>query len=546
MRRATRPKSAGPRAILFLFSAVLLALAGAYHAGSFADDKPADAALPPDLARVPADGLMVESINVSQLWNHATIQQLRQQAAKLVADVADPIEKKIGLPIADMSRVTFAMSPLNGGGGYHQLRFVTSVKPIDKARLLAKLVPDAKEETHGGVTVYTNANNQALAFLGDRSYVVDETRMLGSFLESTPAKDGGLAEALKLAAGKYTAVVGLNPTRLAQEAGNFVPSPFAALVPFFKAKSAVLLCDLEKDLRVTLRGSFDNEADAKAGEKAVQDGLTLLQQFLPMAIDEVAKEKDMAALAELLKQFQGSVQAAAPQRTATAVELSVQLKTDVPGATASLIAAVQKVREAAARSQSQNNLKQLALAMHNYNDTNNSCPAAAIYSKDGKPLLSWRVAILPYVEADDLCKQFHLDEAWDSAHNIKLLDKMPKIYLHPKDKEGPPYATRYLVLTGKDTPFQGTRGPTIPRSFPDGTSNTIMFVEADKAVPWSKPEDLPYDAKKPLPKFSTLFAGGFNVSVWDGSVRFVSDKISEKTMRAAITPAGGEVLGADW
>src|SRR5262249_51556565 len=98
-----------------------------------------------------------------------------------------------------------------------------------------------------------------------------------------------------------------------------------------------------------------------------------------------------------------------------------------------LIPAVQKTREAASRMQNQNNLKEMALAMHNYHDVNGKFPPAAICDKQGKPLLSWRVAILPYVEQDNLYKQFKLDEPWDSEHNKKLIAQMPKVYALPRD-----------------------------------------------------------------------------------------------------------------
>src|SRR5438093_7201056 len=84
--------------------------------------------------------------------------------------------------------------------------------------------------------------------------------------------------------------------------------------------------------------------------------------------------------------------------------------------------------EKEARQTSVNNLKQLALAMHNYHDTYGHLPPAALKNKKGKPLLSWRVALLPFVEEDKLYKEFRLDEPWDSAHNKKLLAKMPKLF----------------------------------------------------------------------------------------------------------------------
>jgi len=91
-------------------------------------------------------------------------------------------------------------------------------------------------------------------------------------------------------------------------------------------------------------------------------------------------------------------------------------------------AGAEKIKQAAARANSTNNLKQMGLAMHNYMDVNKSFPAHAVYSKDGKPLLSWRVMILPYIEQDALYRQFKLDEPWDSDHNKKLMAQMPKIY----------------------------------------------------------------------------------------------------------------------
>src|SRR5207302_1956982 len=96
-----------------------------------------------------------------------------------------------------------------------------------------------------------------------------------------------------------------------------------------------------------------------------------------------------------------------------------------------LLPAVQKVRMAAGRTRSANNLKQMALATINYADAFGRAPAAAICDKNGKPLLSWRVAILPFIEQDNLYKQFHLDEPWDSDHNKKLLARMPNVYALP-------------------------------------------------------------------------------------------------------------------
>src|SRR6185436_18638182 len=100
------------------------------------------------------------------------------------------------------------------------------------------------------------------------------------------------------------------------------------------------------------------------------------------------------------------------------------------------------------RMMASNNLKQIALAFHNYESAYGCFPPPAITDAQGKALLSWRVAILPYIEEDALYKQFRMNEAWDSPHNKKLLSKMPKIYASPTGKVAEPNATCYQIFTG--------------------------------------------------------------------------------------------------
>src|SRR5829696_8812925 len=80
-----------------------------------------------------------------------------------------------------------------------------------------------------------------------------------------------------------------------------------------------------------------------------------------------------------------------------------------------------------------NNLRFIGLAFHNYHDVNGALPSN-LKTKDGKPGLIWRVAILPYIQEDELYKQFKLNEPWDSEHNAKLIDRMPKWYTPVRGK----------------------------------------------------------------------------------------------------------------
>jgi hypothetical protein len=218
----------------------------------------------------------------------------------------------------------------------------------------------------------------------------------------------------------------------------------------------------------------------------------------------------------------------------------------------------QRVAEAVRRATSANNLKQLAIALRGYEVRTGAFPPAVIYSEDGRnrPLYSWRVAMLPDVEALQLYDAFHRDEPWDSPHNIKLLDQMPKVFTLPVAQTDKGKASRsethYQAIVGPGAAFEpGARTGLKRVQFTDGTSNTILLVEAKKAVPWSAPQDVVFDPKGPPPELGGLFDGGlfddgFHVALADGEVKFVRRAVSPATLRAAITRAGGEVLDAEW
>ncbi len=212
-----------------------------------------------------------------------------------------------------------------------------------------------------------------------------------------------------------------------------------------------------------------------------------------------------------------------------------------------LLPAVQAAREAARRAQCINNLKQIGLAMHNFHSTNDRFPPQAIADKQGKPLLSWRVAILPFIEQAPLFNEFKLDEPWDSPHNKPLLERMPTIYVIPGSK-AEPGMTFYRGFSGAGAFFDPAKKDGIKiQDVTDGTSNTIAIVEAREAVPWTKPDDRPFDPdpEKPLPNFGKAHPGGFNALFCDGSVRFLKHTINEMVLRALITRNGGEVVSSD-
>jgi hypothetical protein len=199
------------------------------------------------------------------------------------------------------------------------------------------------------------------------------------------------------------------------------------------------------------------------------------------------------------------------------------------------------VRTARLRAQAKKNLRTIMIGLQNYADAGKGrMPPPAVVDKNGKRLLSWRVLILPYVGHKELYEQFHLDEPWDSEHNKKLLSKMPAMFASSLPGGKKMDETYYQALVGPGAAFEEGKQLLFPADFSDGVSNTIGIVEAATAVPWTKPEDLPYDSNKPLPKFGAPLGGDFHAAFVDGSVRLMSKKADETNLRIIITRAGGE------
>ena len=170
-------------------------------------------------------------------------------------------------------------------------------------------------------------------------------------------------------------------------------------------------------------------------------------------------------------------------------------------------------------------------------------PGAAIRDKNGKPLLSCRAAILPYMDQQGLYEKFHLDEPWDSPHNKALLKEIPEVYRPVNRTDEPRISTYYQVFTGP-RPVEEKQGASFDQ-ITDGTSLTLLVVEAGSPVPWTKPEDITYDKEKPLPKLGRQFPGGFHAAFADGSARFLSAAIKEPVIRSLITRNGGEIIDAN-
>jgi hypothetical protein len=278
------------------------------------------------------------------------------------------------------------------------------------------------------------------------------------------------------------------------------------------------------------------------GESAVKQMTDVFEKMVPHIGKEIPESDDEEETAAIRKLFQLIATWTKPTTTGANKDqllITRDLENIVPA-----LAKLAKEAQPSDKRISFNNLKQIGIACHNYADTFGGRLPANIRDKNGKALLSWRVAILPYIEQNQLYQQFKLDEPWDSENNKKLIPLMPKIYLSPLQDSKLNDRTTYLAPLGKGLAWDDPKGAQLPMAFPDGTSNTILLVESDDdhAVVWTKPDDIVIDPKNPTKGLIGHFKGSFAVLMCDGYVRLVAKNYS--AIYAMLTRDGGEVLPA--
>jgi Protein of unknown function (DUF1559) len=221
------------------------------------------------------------------------------------------------------------------------------------------------------------------------------------------------------------------------------------------------------------------------------------------------------------------------------------------GLLATLSGAVQSAREAARRAQCLCNLCSIKLALHNYHSTHGTLPPAYVADATGKPMHSWRLLILPFMEESALYEQYDFNEPWDGPNNIKLLDRTPAIFRCPSRSSEPTPLTSYVVFTGPGTMFPGAN-PVKFEDVTDGLPNTLMVGEVSNVnIPWTAPQDLDVRTMsfqindRRRSSLSSKHPGGVNVVFGDASTRFLPQTITPGLLRALITIAGHEGATVD-
>ena len=212
-----------------------------------------------------------------------------------------------------------------------------------------------------------------------------------------------------------------------------------------------------------------------------------------------------------------------------------------------LLPAVAAAREAARRAASMNNMKQIELVLFQYEAEHERFPPYASFDPNGKPLLSWRVHVLPFLGEEELYEAFHLDEPWDSDHNQKLIPRMPAFYRNPASRLAPEEGkTGYLGVLGKGCAFNGTKEGVAMKEVADGMSNTVNLVQVadDAAEVWTKPADWNMAPATPMQGLGGLHPGGWLVGFMDGSIRQMDNDVDDVFWKACLTTSGGEAVHA--
>jgi hypothetical protein len=501
--------------------------------------QPAAEELPAGLKFVPPDAALFLYADADKVWNSTILKDIRKSDAKTFDFLLATGKKELGIAPADVKSVVAFVPVLKGPQDTERFAVVlTFHKAFDSSKLQAgveKFLP-----RNANPKVLTPDARTALVLVNLKE---EDIKPQGNW------KEGPLAQALKDAAsGKFAAVAGSTLASLPDEIrGDNVPGPFRPFQPLFKALSITATLDLEKDPTLDVRVRTATAGQAIDCEKSLGVLLALIQEELEKGVKEfdTPKEPGLKDLVALMKAAGMAAKGAKFSTLGNEARLTVSMKADLPYA-AAYMAARKKIDEAMARQVSANNMKQLGLALHNYHDTHGNFPPAAVCDKNGKPMLSWRVLILPYIEQDNLYKQFKLDEPWDSEHNKKLIEKMPKVYAIPGRVTPGEYTTHYRVFVGNGAGFDWIMGGKL-LNITDGTSNTFMCVTAAEAVPWTKPDELEFNPEKDMTKLlGEVVNGRCQVGMFDGSVRTLSKIPPKATLNALITRGGGEVIDFDF
>ncbi len=323
-------------------------------------------------------------------------------------------------------------------------------------------------------------------------------------------------------------------TRLAR-----IPEQLRPLAELLEREDSVfsVALDIEPEFQAAAQIALARQNDVPAASDAVKTGLAFVRSRLIEEREYLVKELAPLAGAAQLDTLIGLLQQ--PPRITPPSVVKFELSDSdelTPLLAGFVMKAARDARKAAQAAQILNDLRQIALAVHNYHDEHGRFPASANRNAKGKPLLSWRVHLLPHLNETELYEKFHLDEPWDSPHNKTLLARIPQIYRSIGEQADG--STFILGVEGPGAFFDGSKVLRWKDLSPLQERTKIMLVCVDdaSAVPWTKPVDFRFNAANAHDTLRQHSRNRFQFAFIDGSVRRGDPAIfTPEKLKAAFT-----------
>ena len=546
-------------------------------------------------------------VRVGDIWDADVAGQLRTFAAQAGPGLLADFDGRFYPAPSEVESFTVVLfdpnfrDPLPSGRPIDKtpVWVVTSKKPLDREQLLRTMARGGKVRKHNGKDYqFDESNWSGLLVLDERSYAYASEDSITALIDSM-AKGGPspLAAALAREADKHPVTLGVNGAPVAGP--NVLKGVPAELQPLFKAKTLVGALDLKPKTVVTATLEYATEAEAQDGAKAAQEVVQLARGQLgqallfveqkakgdpakpPMGIQAFPETVGLVLAAAGLKQLDGLLGAMPVAVKGTTVQAALELDRVLPGGSTAVSIATVAAAVGAATSfgevrvyssgnyewvERERNMAGIAKAVEKYHKDKGHYPPPAILDKAGKPLLSWRVAILPYMEnvwinaapapgekpitgPKDLYDRFKLDEPWDGPNNKKLIEKLPSIYRAPWNAI--PYhqsnigKTMVLAVVGKGAIFDPTKKTVSDSDVRDGLKRTLLALQLEEpahAVYWTKPAEVELTADGTFPADGPNFARRFAVVYGDASAHTLANGLELKALLGVVSRDGGEKL----
>jgi hypothetical protein len=523
--------------------------------------------LPPGLALIPGDAAGFVSVDVPGILNSPVCEEVRFTLGALKPAEIAAFAKKFPIDPTTIERVVIlfptgqtALDPMPNlhPTAVSALVVVGCSKPFDRTTLAKGMFPAGRPKGYRGRSYQfdEDAWSGVLALPGDRAFVVGAEDSLVWLIDRLERGDtpGPLSPA-RAEAARHTLFAAVQPSAIVPPAT--LP---ADLRPLADAQRICLAIDPGKTLKASLELHYANAAGATAGEAALKAAIGLGRDQLRKVEEDLKKVTDKPAGAggtasEFPERFTSLIGVGVVRRLDEALKalpveqqgttVRVALEMPMPSGAGALVvlagittfgtnahSTFQFVGESikppgGGPSPQEVRLKKLATAFKAYHAEHGHYPPAALAGKDGTPLLSWRVALLPYLGEKELYSQFHFNEPWDSLHNKKLIAKMPVVFNKPYISPQNYGRTNALVVTGLGTLFDG------PVGLKDqGGAQMILALESGDSgsVWWTKPADATYASGKP----PTVFGGSDWGLCWvvfaDGTVKRLTKKDDAKAL----------------